>query len=86
MNNKQVFAQNLKDLREKMEISQREVARRLQMQPTAISAYERGEKLPTVENLVKIADFFDVSTDELLGRDWRSVKADVLSRYGYFTG
>lgn len=43
MDDKQVFAQNLKDLREKMEISQREVARRLQIQPTAVSAYERGE-------------------------------------------
>ena len=79
MDNKQVLAQNIKVLREKMGISQREVARRLQIQPTAVSAYERGEKLPTVENLIKIADFFDVSTDKILGREWRSVKIDILT-------
>lgn len=79
MDDKQVLAKNLKALREKMGISQREVARRLQIQPTAVSAYERGEKLPTVENLIKIADFFDVSTDKILGREWRSVKIDILT-------
>lgn len=79
MDDKQVFAQNLKVLRVKMEISQRTLAKNLDIQPTAVSAYERGEKLPTVEKLIKIADFFDVSADKLLGREWRSVKVDVLS-------
>jgi len=30
--------------------------------------YKRGSKTPTAENLVKIADYLDVSTDYLLGR------------------
>lgn len=33
-----------------------------------ISLYERGEKAPSVEALVNLADFFGVSTDYLLGR------------------
>ena len=33
-----------------------------------ISLYERGEKAPSVEVLVNLADFFGVSTDYLLGR------------------
>lgn len=78
MNNKQVFAQNLKDLREKMEISQRTFAKKLGVKQAAVSAYECGIHLPTVENLIKIADFFDVSADKLLGREWRSVKVDLL--------
>lgn len=79
MDNKQVFAQNLKDLRGKMRISQRTLAKKLGIQPTAVSAYEHGKKLPTAEKLIKIADFFDVSTDKLLGREWRSVKVDLLT-------
>lgn len=79
MDDKQVLAQNLKDLRVKMGISQRTLAKNLDIQPTAVSAYERGEKLPTAENLIKIADFFDVSTDELLGRERKSVKLDFIT-------
>ena len=70
---KQVFAQNLKDLRKKTGISQRTLAKKLGIQPTAVSAYERGEKLPTVEKIIKIADFFDVPADKLFGRE-----SDVL--------
>ncbi len=33
-----------------------------------LSAYKRGEKVPSVENLVKIADYLDCSVDYLLGR------------------
>ena len=79
MDNKQVFAQNLKVLREKIGISQRTLAKKLGVQPTDVSSYERGEKLPTVEKLIKIADFFDVSADKLLGRELRTVKVDLLT-------
>lgn len=79
MDNKQVFAQNLKDLREKIGISQRTLAKKLGVQPTDVSSYERGVKLPTVKKLIKIADFFDVSVDKLLGREWRSEKVDLLT-------
>lgn len=34
-----------------------------------ITLYEREERRPTVEALVAIADFFDVTVDELLGRE-----------------
>lgn len=61
------FNDVLKKLRTEKDISQRTLAKNLDIQPTAVSAYERGEKLPTVENLIKIADFFGVSTDMLLG-------------------
>lgn len=33
-----------------------------------MSAYKRGEKLPSIENLVKIADYLDCSVDYLLDR------------------
>lgn len=79
MDDKQVFAQNLKALRAKMGISQKEFARKLQMQNTAVSTYEHGKKFPKPETLIKIADFFDVSTDELLGKEQGSEKVDLLT-------
>lgn len=33
-----------------------------------VSAYKRGEKKPTIENITKIADYLDCSVDYLLGR------------------
>ena len=79
MDNKQVFAQNLKVLREKIGISQRTLAKKLGIHATDVSSYERGVNLPTVEKLIKIADFFDVSADKLLGRELRTVKVDMLT-------
>lgn len=35
----------------------------------AIRRYERGEAMPTAEALVKIADYYGVTTDYLLGRE-----------------
>ena len=55
------------------------LAKKLGIQATDVSSYERGVKLPTVEKLIKIADFFDVSVDKLLGREWRSEKVDLLT-------
>lgn len=36
--------------------------------PDAIRRYENGEAMPRCETLVEIADYFEVSTDYLLGR------------------
>lgn len=33
-----------------------------------ISEWRNGKRLPTAENLIKLADYFDVSVDYLLGR------------------
>jgi transcriptional regulator with XRE-family HTH domain len=34
-----------------------------------MNSYRQGEALPVAENLLKIADYFGVSTDYLLGRE-----------------
>ena len=36
--------------------------------PDAIRRYERGESVPTVDSLMKLADYYGVTTDYLLGR------------------
>ena len=58
----------IKLLREEKEIKQDELARILSLSPSAIGMYERDEREPNDEITLKLADFFGVSTDFLLGK------------------
>lgn len=49
--------------------TQREMAEKLRISQPSYVRYENGTSEPTQENLVKIADIFDVSVDYLLGRN-----------------
>jgi len=55
------------ELRQSRNITQQRLAIELGIDQTSISSYECGKYLPTVEVLVKIAEYFGVSTDYLLG-------------------
>jgi transcriptional regulator with XRE-family HTH domain len=58
----------LKTLRNEKNLTQRELARLLNLSPSTIAMYETGQRFPDPETLKKIADFFNVSIDYLLGR------------------
>ncbi|GIN71284.1 hypothetical protein J14TS2_17590 [Bacillus sp. J14TS2] len=58
----------LSSLRKNKNKTQQEMADYLGITRPAYTAYERGNRQPDYETLQKIADFFDVSTDYLLGR------------------
>ena len=58
----------LKELREKKKISQLQLALVLNMNQNSISRYENMEREADYETLIKIADYFNVSLDYLLGR------------------
>lgn len=58
----------LKKLRNEKKITQRELAKLLNLSPSTIAMYETAQRKPDFETLEKIANFFDVSTDYLLGR------------------
>ena len=58
----------IKELRKQKGISQLKMAMDLHTSQNTISRYERGERQPSVEELVKIADYFDVSVDYRLER------------------
>ena len=45
-----------------------EIAELCGLSGNMIGMYERGEKAPSVDALVRLADYFGVSTDYLLGR------------------
>lgn len=59
----------LRKLRENNNYSQKFIASRLRCSPSIISAYETGERTPSLQNLVSLADLYRVSVDYLLGRE-----------------
>ena len=58
----------LKELRKNKGISQLRWATELNTTQNTISRYETGEREPGIDELIKIADFFNVSVDYLIGR------------------
>lgn len=61
------FGRALSSLRKQADMTQSEVADRLNMSRQAVSKYERGESFPDISVLVMIAELFDVSLDDLIG-------------------
>ena len=53
--------------RNQLGLSQIQLAKKLNMSQQTISAYENGTRQPDLDTLRKFADFFGVTTDELLG-------------------
>ena len=62
------FGELLASLRRERGILQKELAAYLNVTVATISNYEKGVHAPDYETLVRLADFFDVSTDYLLQR------------------
>ncbi|MGV2994345.1 helix-turn-helix domain-containing protein [Streptococcus porcinus] len=60
------FAEQLKNYRLKKNYSQDALADRLFISRQAISKWENGDSTPDLENLVKLAEIFDVTLDQLV--------------------
>lgn len=63
-----MFNEKLCECRNKRGLSQTAVAKMLNITRQAYNHYETGQRQPTQEVLVKLADIFEVSVDYLLGR------------------
>lgn len=63
------FGEKLKKLREERGVYQRDLAVYIGVTPTTISYYEANRKKPQMEKLNKIAEFFGVTVDYLLGQE-----------------
>ena len=72
--------ENIRKLRLARGLNQVEFAKALAVTKQCVSNWENDNVLPSIEMLVRIADFFSVSTDFLLGREWKCViDADGLT-------
>lgn len=63
-----LFNRRLKDLREDSDKTQEDLAKYLNVSRTTIANYELGYREPPYSLLIKVAEYFNVSTDYLLGR------------------
>lgn len=59
----------IKELRNQRHITQLKMAMDLNMSQNTISRYESGEREPGIAELIRIADYFHVSIDYLVGRE-----------------
>jgi transcriptional regulator with XRE-family HTH domain len=57
----------IKELRTEMHKSLRDVASELNISYSSLSKYERGDQQPSYETLIRIANYFNVTTDYLIG-------------------
>ncbi len=64
-----MFAKQLRYLRQSRELSQVQLAEKLGFSKQSVSNWENDNIMPSVDVLEKLADFFKVSTDYLLGRE-----------------
>lgn len=78
----------LKELRCRAGLTQAELSKKLNISPSTVGMWEKGYRSPDYEMLKRIADFFDVSADYLLGRDSRgsSLSKKQSALLGIFDG
>ena len=62
-----IFPERLIKLRKSKGLTQEKISDQLFIAPSSFSRYENGKRFPTVNALIAIANYFDVSVDYLLG-------------------
>ena len=67
MYNKEILSKRIKELRQEKNLTQRQLAEKANTTPTSVSAYEKGQKTPSIEVLCNIANALETSVDWLCG-------------------
>ena len=74
-----VISERIKTLREEMSLTQTQLAEGIDVAVSSVSQYETGDRVPSDDIKVKLAKFFDVSLDYLMGI------SDIRNPYVFFT-
>ncbi|MBO4978806.1 MAG: helix-turn-helix transcriptional regulator [Clostridia bacterium] len=82
MKENNTFGARLKELRSKAKISQQELSKILGISKSSINMYERDEREPGIETIKAFADYFNVSTDYLLGQNAPQKSIKEVKKYG----
>ncbi len=69
----------IKELRKQKKISQEETSKLLNIPIATYIRYEQEETQPTATAIIKLADFYNVSCDYLLGRQFRQIDTSFAS-------
>ncbi len=62
------FSKRIKELRESRGLSQEALGKIIGVKRYSVYTYEKGRNYPDIPRLIALADYFDVTTDYLLGR------------------
>lgn len=63
------LSKNIRFYRKALNLTQEELANMLNGKKSLVSNYENGYSTPDIDTLIKLADIFDITLDELVGRD-----------------
>lgn len=72
------YGEALKYQREINGYSQSELAKKTQLNQQAISLWESNKRTPSIDYCVKLADFYGITVDELIGRDNIPMKKNAV--------
>lgn len=61
---------NLRTLRKQANLTMKQLGNEIGIAESTVSLYESGKRSPDVQILIRFADYFNVSLDELCGRDF----------------
>lgn len=68
----------LKEFRKKIGLSQDDIAKKIGVHNTTYGNWELGKTEPTIDTLIKLADFYNVTVDELIGREADTINLKFL--------
>ncbi len=71
---KKLIGKNLTELRKKQKLTQAELATKLNYSDKAISKWEHGDALPSIENLMEICNFYGITLDQLVNENITQIK------------
>ncbi|MHA2894773.1 helix-turn-helix domain-containing protein [Bacillus fungorum] len=70
-----IIGERILELRKERKLTQEKIGENIGVSKQTISKYEKGTKIPSRENIEKLADFFNVPTDYLFGKSDSSIKS-----------
>lgn len=79
-----ILGDRIKNLRDSEDIQQIDFAKKIGVSNVVLSRYESGERRPDYDTLLKISDYFDVTTDYLLGKTDSPKTISVNSDKAFF--
>ena len=67
MNRQNKLAERLKELRKARGLTQRDMARQFRLSDVGYGAWERGDTEPSIDNVIRLCQFFGCTADSLIG-------------------
>lgn len=80
-----MLSTNLRNLREKEDLTQKQIADALGLDRSTYSYYETGKSYPTLPTLIRLAKIFNTTTDELLDVSSTLTVRESRSAYNQFS-